>query len=132
MYLKGTKTLKFCINNLRNLTDPIKIESWIDADFAADKSDRKSVSGCVLAMDGTVVAWTCERQTDVSLRTMEDEFIAASQARRELLGLKELFGELNMKIVEPMWMDDQAAIEREEYIKRGACRHSFQVYLSLS
>ena len=45
---------------------------------------------------------------------MEAEFIAASQAGRELLGLKELFGELDMKVVEPMpmWVDDQAAIKQ--------------------
>uniref|UniRef100_A0AAV1UG69 Uncharacterized protein n=1 Tax=Peronospora matthiolae TaxID=2874970 RepID=A0AAV1UG69_9STRA len=41
------------------------------------------------------------------------EFIAASHAGRELFGLKELFGELNMKIFKPMpmWMDNQAAIK---------------------
>ena len=47
---------------------------------------------------------------------MEAEFIAASQAGREILGLKELFGELDMKIVEPMptWMDNQAEIKQLE------------------
>ena len=46
------------------------------------------------------------------LSTMEAEFIAASHAGRELLGLRELFGELGMKAIEPMpmWMDTQAAI----------------------
>ena len=47
---------------------------------------------------------------------MEVEFIAACEAGRELLGLRELFGELDMKIVEPMpiWMDNQAAIKQLE------------------
>ena len=42
---------------------------------------------------------------------MEAKFIAASHAGRELLGLKELFGELDMNVVKlmPMWMDNQAA-----------------------
>ena len=35
---------------------------------------------------------------------MEAELIAVSQAGRELLGLKELFGELDMMVVEPMPM----------------------------
>lgn len=34
-----TKTLKLCINSARQAGDPIKIESWSDADFAANKSD---------------------------------------------------------------------------------------------
>ena len=47
---------------------------------------------------------------------MEAEFIAASQAGIELLGLKKLFGEMGMKIVKPMpmWMDNQAAIKQLE------------------
>ena len=86
-YLKETNYLKLCVNSENNPTYPIKIESWSDADFAADKSDRKSVSGCVLMMYGAVVSWSCKKQTGVSLSTMEAEFIAASQAGCELLGL---------------------------------------------
>nr|CCA17046.1 hypothetical protein HCAG_04640 [Albugo laibachii Nc14] len=68
-----------------------KIESWSDADFAADKSDRKSVLGCVVMIDGAVVLSSCKKHTGVSLSTMKAEFIAASQAGRELLGLRPLF-----------------------------------------
>ena len=84
------------------MTDPTKI------DFAADMTDRKSVSGCVLTMDGAVVLWAGKKHTCVSLSTVDTELIAASQAGRELLGPKELFGELNMMIVEPMpkWTDN--------------------------
>ena len=47
---------------------------------------------------------------------MEAKFIAASQAGCELLGLKELFGELDMKVNEPMpiWINKQAAIKQLE------------------
>ena len=104
--MKGTKDLKLCINITSSLSDPIKIESWSDADFAADKSDRKSVSVCVLTMDGAVVSWVCKKQTRVSLSTMGAEFIAASRAGRELLGLRELLSELGINVNEPlpMWM----------------------------
>ena len=45
---------------------------------------------------------------------MEAEFIAASQAGRELLGMKALFDELKLNVVKPipMWMDNQAAIKQ--------------------
>ena len=90
------------------------IECWSDADFAADKADRKSVSGCVLTMDGAVVMWLCKKQSGVSLSTMEAEFISASQAGRELLCTKELLNELRLSVREPMpmWMDNQAAIKQ--------------------
>ena len=60
-YLKETKSLKLCINSSRGMDDPIKIESWSDADFAADKSDHKSVTRYVLTMDGAVVSWACKK-----------------------------------------------------------------------
>ena len=113
-YINGTKTLKLFIGSTGKSMDPIQMVSWSDADFAADKSNRKSVSGCVLKMDGAVVSWACKKQTGVSLSTMKAELIAASQAGCDLLGLNKLFGELDMKVVEPMpmGMDNQAAIKQ--------------------
>nr|CCA24530.1 hypothetical protein TcasGA2_TC015470 [Albugo laibachii Nc14] len=66
--------------------------------------------------------WSCKKQTGVLLSTMEAEFIAASQAGRELLGLRQLFQELGIKITEPMKMkmDNQAAIKQLESEKSTA------------
>ena len=126
--------MKLCVNSANNLTDPIKIESWSDADFAEDKSYRKSVSGSVIMMERAVVSWSCKKQTGVSLSTMEAEFIAASQAERELLGLKELFGKLGMKIVKPMpmWMDNQAAIKHGKARRAPQARNTLAFVSSLS
>ena len=70
-------------------------------------------------MDGAVVEWACENHTDVSLSTAEVYSIAASQARRKLLEIKDIFDELDMIIVEqmPMWIDTQAAINQLERVK---------------
>lgn len=57
----------------------------------------------MLVMDGALVSWTYKKQTAVSLSTMKAEFIAASHDGCELLGLRKLFGELDMKFVEPGW-----------------------------
>ena len=121
-YLKGTKMLKLQIGGVGVSSGDVNIDSWSDADFAADKSDRKSVSECVVMIDGAVVLWSCKKQNGVSLSTMEAEFIAASQAGRELLGLRQLFQELGIKIAEPMKlkMYNQAAINQMESEKRTA------------
>ena len=63
--------------------------SWSDSDYAADKADRKSVTGEVLTKDGAIVQWVCKKQTGVSLSTMEAEFASALHVGRELLGLRE-------------------------------------------
>ena len=38
------------LNGSEPTQQDVKIECWIDADFSADKADRKSVSGYVLTM----------------------------------------------------------------------------------
>ena len=59
--------------------------------------------------------WLCKKQYGVSLSTMK-EFISASQAGQVLFGLKEHFGELKMRVCDPMpmWVDKQAAIKQLE------------------
>ena len=54
-YLKMPKMLKLHLNGVGPTTEDVEVESWSDADFAADKADRKSMSGCVLTMDGVVI-----------------------------------------------------------------------------
>uniref|UniRef100_A0AAV1VDP0 Reverse transcriptase Ty1/copia-type domain-containing protein n=1 Tax=Peronospora matthiolae TaxID=2874970 RepID=A0AAV1VDP0_9STRA len=48
-YLKGTKKLDFVMKGDKDLMkdDGVVVEAFSDADYAADKSDRKSVSGSV-------------------------------------------------------------------------------------
>lgn len=113
-YLKGTKTLKLRMDVGASDGRRVQVESWSDADFAADKGDRKSVTGGVVTMDGAIVHWVCKKQTGVSLSTMEAEFTSASHVGRELLGLRELVRELHHVVSEPMHMhmDNQAAIKQ--------------------
>lgn len=95
-YLKEMKLLELCVNITSQPGNPINIEIWSEADFAADKSDRKSVSGCVRTLGGAAVSWAGKKHNGVSLSTIEDEFIDALHAGRELLGLRGLFGWLYM------------------------------------
>ena len=64
---KGSKNLKLHLNGIGSTKKDVKIQCWSDANFAADKVDRKSVSGCVLTMDGADVFWSCKKQSGVSL-----------------------------------------------------------------
>jgi len=115
-YLKATKTLKLRMDVGVADGHCIQVESWSDADFPADKGDRKSVTGGVVTMDGAIVHWICKKQTGVSLSTMEAEFTSASHVGRELLGLRELVRELHVAVSQPMpmHMDNQAAIKQLE------------------
>ncbi|GMF47391.1 unnamed protein product [Phytophthora fragariaefolia] len=57
---------------------PLEVVGYCDADFAADKQDRKSVTGGFITIDGMAVAWICCKQGGVSLSTMEAEYIRRS------------------------------------------------------
>lgn len=92
----------------------VNLESYSDADFAADKLDRKSLTGGVILLNGMAVSWTAKKQGGVSLSTMEAEFVAASEQTRELLGIREMLGEIGMPPGLPMtlYIDNQAAIKQ--------------------
>ncbi|KAE8884915.1 hypothetical protein PF010_g28249 [Phytophthora fragariae] len=113
-YLKGTKSIKFSMNADENAMgeDGVLVEAYSDADYAADKKDRKSVSGGVVMMAGAVVAWMCKKQACVALSTMESEFVAASHTTARMLGVIECLKEIGIKVRVPslLHVDNQAAI----------------------
>ncbi|KAG3137919.1 hypothetical protein PI124_g128 [Phytophthora idaei] len=115
-YLKDTKGLKLTMQAVAKSGDEVAIESWSDADFAADKGDRKSVTGGVVTVDGSIVQWICKKQTGVALSTMEATLTSASHVGRDLLGMRQLVRELGFRVVKPlpMKMDNQAAIKQLE------------------
>ena len=119
--LKMSKDLKLHLNDEGPTSDGFRIECWSDADFAADKIIRKSVSRYVPNMDGAVVLWLCKKQSVFLLSTMEAEFSSASLAGCERLGTKELLNELKICVSEPMpmWMDNQAAIKSSSSLIRA-------------
>ncbi|KAE9289670.1 hypothetical protein PF008_g25829 [Phytophthora fragariae] len=113
-YLAGTKSLRLSMNGQRASEEPLKVIAYSDADFAADKADRKSVTGGLLTVDGMPVSWVCKKQTGVSLSTMEAEHTAASVMATELLGVRELLGKLGITHASPMSLrvDNQAALKQ--------------------
>ena len=96
--------------------DALQLAAYSNAGFAADKVDRKSLTGGVVLLNGMAVSWTAKKQGGVSLSTMEAEFVAASEIARELIGLRQMLGEVGMAPVVPMLMhtDNQAAITRSK------------------
>jgi len=82
-YLRGTSYYKLEFQAEDTLTrEP---EVYIDLDWAGDQTDRKSISGFTIVMDGRAVSWGSKKQMSVSLSTVEAEFIATSTAVKEIL-----------------------------------------------
>jgi hypothetical protein len=73
IYLYHTKDLKLTYQKSSN-SIPV-LECFTDADWASDKSDRKSISGHVVKFFGNVVLWTSKKQSSIALSSCESEYI---------------------------------------------------------
>ena len=66
-YLKGTRDYKLRMKPAKDLDGKIQLEAYSDADFAAEKSDRRSLAGDIIHLNGMPVSWTSKKQGGVSL-----------------------------------------------------------------
>ncbi|GAA5990581.1 hypothetical protein JCM11641_007793, partial [Rhodosporidiobolus odoratus] len=106
-YLSGTADLGL------KYTDPGRpftadlVTGWSDADHGADKDTRRSVSGHVFGVGtdsllSTAISWLSRRQASVSISSTEAEYIALSEAAREMLWLRQLLRELGFDTTTPL------------------------------
>jgi hypothetical protein len=97
-YLQGVKEngLTFKPSN------DLQLNCYVDADFAGlwnYESDQdpvcvKSRTGYVMTLGGCPIQWNSKLQTEIALSTTESEYIALSQAMRELIPLRRLLLEI--------------------------------------
>ena len=65
-----------------------------DADYAADKTDRKSTLGQVFMFAGGPISWASRKQKSVATSTTEAEYMALSECSRQAIWLAQLLKEL--------------------------------------
>ncbi|GJU00760.1 hypothetical protein Tco_1111098 [Tanacetum coccineum] len=68
-----------------------------DLDLARNKDNTKSTSGYLMTFAGGAVSWQSRLQKCVALSTTEAEYVAATEACKELLWLKSFLQELGFK-----------------------------------
>ncbi|GJX92059.1 retrovirus-related pol polyprotein from transposon TNT 1-94 [Tanacetum coccineum] len=71
--------------------------AYTDSDLAGNKDNMKSTSGYLMTFAGGVVSWQSRLQKCVALSTTEAEYVAATEACKELLWLKRFLQELGFK-----------------------------------
>ena len=91
-YLQGTSKMSLCFGK----GEPI-LDGFTDSDMAGDIDSRKSTSGYLITFAGGAVAWQSRLHKCVTLSTTEAEFIAITEACKELLWLKKFLQELGLK-----------------------------------
>ncbi|KAG8481237.1 hypothetical protein CXB51_026062 [Gossypium anomalum] len=80
-YLRGTTDV--CLQFGRTEDGVI---GYVDADFAGDLDRRRSLTGYVFTIGGCAISWKATLQTTVALSTTEAEYMAITEACKELFG----------------------------------------------
>jgi hypothetical protein len=97
-YLKGTKH-----NGITyKAGDKIEIEVFADTDFA-NCADTLSVGGYALVINGSCITWSSKKQRTMALSTTEAEYIALTEAAKEVVWIRKLLIDLGFDITnDPM------------------------------
>jgi hypothetical protein len=89
----------------------LKLQGFVDADLGGDVDSRKSTTGFVYTLGGTAVCWGSKLQKVVALSTTEAEYVAVTEAAKEMVWLQGLMGELGKAIEKGvLHSDSQSAI----------------------
>jgi hypothetical protein len=105
-YLRGTATHALCFGGSN-----IFLQGYVDSDMAGDKDNRRSTTGYVFTIGGMIVSWILKLQKVVALSTIEVEYVAATEASKEMIWLHRFMEELGRKQEKNMlYCDIQSAI----------------------
>lgn len=72
-----------------------ELVGYSDSDFAGDLDTRRSNTGYIFLMNGGPVTWCSRKQTTVALSTTESEYMAASDAAKEILWIRQFLLDIN-------------------------------------
>ena len=110
-YLQGTKDLRLVYRGERY--DPEQIfRAFTDSAHGDSVDTGRSTSGYLLTIGGGAVSWSSRLQSLVAQSTTEAEYIAAVDAGREAVWMRNLLTELGYTLSGPtvLHMDNQSSI----------------------
>ncbi|XP_074318246.1 secreted RxLR effector protein 161-like [Silene latifolia] len=91
-YLKGTSDVGLIYGGDRECL----VSGYSDSDYAGDVDSRRSMTGYVFTLGGSVVSWKATLQPTVTLSTTEAEYMALTAAAKEGIWLKGLVSDLGL------------------------------------
>ncbi|CAH1414926.1 unnamed protein product [Lactuca virosa] len=130
--LKYLRTTKDWILTLGG-SDDLRVVGYSDASFQTDRDKFRSQSGWVFTLNGGAITWKSSKQETVADSTCESEYIAASEAAKEAIWLRNFIGDLGVvpAIKEPMeiFCDSNSAVAlAKEPRDHGRSRHIDRKY----
>jgi hypothetical protein len=99
-YLKGIKHEKFIFRRGEG-PKTFQLYGYVDADWAADRDNRRSRAGYVFKIGQCIVSWASILEPTVALSTAESELMAATLATKQAIFLRDLLAFLHKTQLEP-------------------------------
>jgi hypothetical protein len=122
-YLRGTSTHALCFGG-----SDIVLQGYVDLYMAGDKDSRRSTTEYVFTVGGTTVSCISKLQKVVSLSTMKEEYVVATEASKEMIWLQRFMEELGKKQENgSLYCDIESAI----HIAKNSAFHSKTKHIQL-
>ena len=125
-YVIDTKSLGLKIEPRIEQSEHWRMVVFTDTDWAGDKDSRRSVSGYIIYLCGAPIAWHSKAQNHVTLSSSESEYVALSEAVKELKFIAMLLDSMKIGYQKPITVrvDNIGAIFMAENVNAmGRTRH---------
>ena len=76
--------------------DELVVSGYTDASFQTNKDNFRSQSGFIFCLNGGAVSWKSSKQSTMADSTTEAEYIAASEATKEVVRIRKFTAELGV------------------------------------
>lgn len=110
-YLYNTQSFKITFR--RQHPTSFKLLAYSDADWATDKTKRRSQTGGIIFLGGSPIVWVSSQQTTVALSSTEAEINALREVTKQVLWTRNVMKEIGLtkqKFV-PILEDNTSAIQ---------------------
>uniref|UniRef100_A0AAV1TIP8 Polyprotein n=1 Tax=Peronospora matthiolae TaxID=2874970 RepID=A0AAV1TIP8_9STRA len=107
-YLKTTQDLSIVFSGINKG----ELIGFADANWAGDLDTRRSTTGYVFFLNGSVISWNSKRQPTVATSSTEAEYMSLYSATQEAIWLRGLLKDLNYcaKNATTIFQDNQGCI----------------------
>ena len=97
MKMLGLKIEPMGISN-----EPWEVVCFSDSNYARDPVSRWNISGFILYVIGILVSWWSKSQKSISLSSSEEEYIALSEAVKEVIFVAQLLERMQIVVKYPV------------------------------
>lgn len=124
-YLKGSPDKKLTFGH-----GSLNLTSYCDADWAGCLDTRKSIAGKVHILNGGAVSWASRKLQTVALSTTEAEYMALTDATKDIIWLRQLLGSigLHQKYPSCLFSDNKGALDLAQSTE---CFHSRSKHIDI-